>query len=94
VTASCLEVDELHHHLNDLEDRHEALSRAALDAVRAVRPKGHLFPDRLRSLPLQVKGAVAQGVRQGATSTLASMQVRSGWDLGRLEPGFPTETGH
>jgi hypothetical protein len=63
-----------------------------LDAVGLVRPEGHLLPDHLHSLPRQVKDAVAQGIRWGATNALASAQVRSGWDLGQLEPGFPTET--
>jgi hypothetical protein len=40
VAASRLEADELRCRLNDLEDYHEALPRAALDAVRVVRPEG------------------------------------------------------
>jgi hypothetical protein len=65
VAASSLEADELHCRLNDLEDYHKTLSRIAHDEVRVVRPKGYLLSDRLRSLPRQVRDAVALGVRQG-----------------------------
>jgi hypothetical protein len=88
VAASHLKGDELHCRLNDLEDRHEALSCAGLDTVRVVRLEGHLFPDHLRSLPRQVRDAVALGVRRGAANPLASGQVRFSWDLDRLEPEF------
>jgi hypothetical protein len=72
VIASRLEADELCCRLNDLENRHEDLELAALDAVRAVRLEGHLLPDRLQSLPLQVRGVVALGIRRGASNALAS----------------------
>jgi hypothetical protein len=58
-----------------------------------VRPEGRLLPDRLRSLLCQVRDTVAQGVRQEATSELASVWVCSSWDLTRLEPGFPMAIG-
>jgi hypothetical protein len=63
-TASRLEADELRHRWNDLEDRHKALARTVLDAVRVMRPEGHLLPNRLRSLPCQVRDVVALCVRQ------------------------------
>jgi hypothetical protein len=69
--ASRLEVDELRHRLNDLEDRHKALTRAALDVVRVMRQEGHLLPDHLRSLLRQFKDAVVLGVCRGATNALA-----------------------
>jgi hypothetical protein len=69
VAASRLEAEDLRCRLNDLEGRHEALARVALDAVRVVRPEGQLLPDRFRSLPHQVRGAVALGVFQGAATS-------------------------
>jgi hypothetical protein len=49
--ASHLEAVELRCCLYNLEDRHEALAHAVLDAVRVVRPEGHLLPNHLWSLP-------------------------------------------
>jgi hypothetical protein len=49
--ASHLEAVKLHCCLYNLEDCHEALAHAVLDAVRAVRPEGHLLPNHLWSLP-------------------------------------------
>jgi hypothetical protein len=78
VAASHFEVNELRCRLNDLEDCHEALDRAALDMVRVMRPEGHLLPDHLRFLPCQVRDAVALGIRRGAANMLASVQARFG----------------
>jgi hypothetical protein len=88
LATSRLEADELCSCLNDLEDHHETLSRAALDAMRVVRPEGHLLPDCLRSLPRQVRDAVVLAVCREAASALALTRVQSGWDLAWLEPGF------
>jgi hypothetical protein len=57
--ASRLDADELRRHLNDLEDCHKTLSRAAVDTVRVVQPEGRLLPNRLRSMPCQVRDVVA-----------------------------------
>jgi hypothetical protein len=70
--TSRLEADELCRRLNDLEDRSKALARAALDAVWVVRPEGHLFSDRLRSLLRQVRG------RQHASLGAGSIRLGSG----------------
>jgi hypothetical protein len=45
VSASHPEADDLRRHLNDLEGHNEALACAVLDAVRVVRPEGHLLLD-------------------------------------------------
>lgn len=65
MAALRLKVDEPYRRLNDLEDRHKALSHAALNMVRVMRPKGLLLLDRLRALPRQVRDAVALGIRRG-----------------------------
>jgi hypothetical protein len=65
VAASCLDAEKLYYRLNDLEDRHEALSRETLDVVQVLRPEGLLLPDHLRSLPRQVTDAVVLGIRRG-----------------------------
>jgi hypothetical protein len=70
VAASRLEVDELRCHLNDLEDRHEALACAALDKVRVARLEGHLLPNRLQSLPRQIRGAVVLAFARGPPARL------------------------
>jgi hypothetical protein len=77
VAASHLEADKLRLCLNYLQDHHEALSHVVLDAVWVLRPEGLLLPDRLCSLPRQIRDMVALGIRRGATNALASAQARS-----------------
>ena len=89
MAASREETERLRRWLDDLEERYEALSRAALDAVGILGTGGLLLLDRLRGIPDQVERAVELGIRQGTMLAFAMAQLRSGQDLRRLEPGFP-----
>ena len=92
MAASRGETKGLHRRLDDLEERYEALSRAALDAVGILGTGGLLLLDRLRGIPDQVEHAVELGIRRGAMLAFTAAQLRSGHDLCRLEPGFPEGT--
>jgi hypothetical protein len=50
----CEQVEELCRRLNDLEGRHDELTRAAEVTVVVVGPGLQLLPDRLRALPGRV----------------------------------------
>jgi hypothetical protein len=98
VAASRVQEDELRRRLNDLEDRHEALAHAALVAVRVIRLKGHLLPNRLWSLPLQVRDTVALGVHGGPPMRwpqcrLSSVGTWASWSLGSLWRSAPRSRG-
>ena len=92
MAASRGETEGLRRRLDDLEERYEALSRAALVAVGILVTGGLLLLDRLRGIPDQVERAVELGIRRGAMLAFAAAQLRSGQDLRRLEPGFPEGT--
>ena len=89
MAASRGETEGLRRRLDDLEERYEALSRAALDAVGILGTGGLLLFDRLRGIPDQVERAVELGIRRGAMLAFTAAQLCSGHDLCRLEPGFP-----
>ena len=89
MAASREETEGLRRWLDDLEERYEAISRAALDAVGILGTGGLLLLDRLRGIPDQVERAVELGIRRGAMLAFAAAQLCSGQDLRRLEPGFP-----
>ena len=88
MAASREETEGLRRWLDDLEERYEDLSHAALDAVGILGTGGLLLLDRLRGIPDQVECAVELGIRRGAMMAFAAAQLRSGQDLHRLEPGF------
>ena len=88
MAASREETEGLRRRLDDLEERYEALSRAALDAVGIQGTGGLLLLDRLRGIPDQVE----LGIRRGAMLAFTAAQLCSGHDLCRLEPGFPEGT--
>ena len=88
MAASREETEGLRRRLDDLEERYEALSRAALDAVGILGMGGLLLLDRLQGIPDQVE----LGIRRGAMLAFAAAQLRSGQDLCRLEPRFPEGT--
>jgi hypothetical protein len=92
LAASREETEGLRRWLDDLEERYEVLSRAALDAVGILGTGGLLLLDRLRGIPDQVEHAVELGICRGAMLAFAAAQLRSGHDLRRLEPGFPEGT--
>ena len=92
MAASREETEGLRRQLDNLEERYEALSRAALDAVGILGTGGLLLLDRLWGIPEQVECAVGLGIRRGAMLAFAAAQLRSGMDLRRLEPGFPKGT--
>ena len=89
MAASRGETKGLCRRLDDLEERYEALSHAALDAVGILGTGGLLLLDRHRGIPDQVERAVELGIRRGAMLAFAAAQLRSGQDLRRLGPGFP-----
>ena len=78
--------------LDDLEERYEVLSCAALDAVGILGTGGLLLLDGLRGILDQVERAAELGFHRGAMLAFAVAQLRSGQDLRRLEPGFPEGT--
>ena len=88
MATSCEETEGLRRQLDNLEERYEALSRAALDAVGIQGTGGLLLLDRLRGIPDQVE----LGIRRGAMLAFTAAQLCSGHDLCRLEPGFPEGT--
>jgi hypothetical protein len=69
------QAEELCRRLNDLEDRHDELTRAAEVAVAVVGPRLQLLPDHLRALPRRVQEAVRAGARQGAARALATTDI-------------------
>jgi hypothetical protein len=83
------QAEELRRRLNDLEDRHDELTRAAEVAVTVVGPGLQLLPDRLRALPRRVKEAVRAGARQGAARALATADVQVDFPLADLQPEWP-----
>ena len=92
MAASREETEGLRRQLDNLEERYEALSRAALDAVGILGTGGLLLLDHLQGIPNQVQRAVELGIRRGAMLAFAVAQLRSSQDLRRLEPGFPEGT--
>ena len=78
MAASCGETEGLCRQLDDLEERYEALSRAALDAVGILGTGELLLLDRLRGIPDQVERAVELGIRWGAMLAFATAQLHSG----------------
>ena len=87
------EAGELRRRLDELETRHDDLTRAAQVAVGVTRPELLLLPDRLRALPTRVREAVRSGVRRGAADALAAADLQSDdpW-LGTVPPGWPAGT--
>jgi hypothetical protein len=83
------QAEELRRHLNDLEDRHDDLTRAAEVAVAVVGPGLQLLPDRLRALPGRVQVAVRAGARQGAARALATADIQVEFPLADLQPEWP-----
>jgi hypothetical protein len=77
---------ELRHHLNDLEDRHDDLTRAAEVAIAVVGLGLQLLPDRLRALPRRVQEAVRAGARQGAARALSTADIQVEFPLADLQP--------
>ena len=74
--------------LDDLEERYEVLSCAALDAVGILGTGGLLLLDGLRCILDQVECVVELGIHRGVMMAFSAAQLRSGQDLHRLEPGF------
>ena len=85
------EADELRRHLNDVQDQCEVLLMAALSVFRVVWAEEPLLTDRLRALPGRIRAVVSLDARCGATTVLASVQLRSVsvLHLREFEPGFP-----
>ena len=92
MAASREETEGLHRWLDDLEERYEVLSYAALHAVGILGTGGLLLLDRLRGIPDQVEHAVELGIRRGAMLAFATAQLHSGQDLRWLEPDYPEGT--
>jgi hypothetical protein len=69
------QTEELRRRLNDLEDRHDELTRAMEVAVAVVSPELQLLPDRLRALP---------GARQGVARALATADIQVEFPLADL----------
>jgi hypothetical protein len=83
------QAEELCRRLNDLEDRHDELTRVAEVAVAVVGPGLQLLPDRLRALPRCVHEAVRAGARQGAARTLATADIQVNFPLADLQQEWP-----
>jgi hypothetical protein len=81
--------EKLHRRLNDLEDRHNDLTREAEVAVALVGPGIQLLPDRLRALPGRVQEAVCAGARQGAARALATADIQVEFPLADLQLEWP-----
>jgi len=92
LAASREETEGLRRRLDDLEERYEALSRAALDAVGILGTGGLLLLDHLQGIPDQVERAVELGIRRGAMLAFTAAQLHSGQDLRWLEPDYPEGT--
>lgn len=74
-------------------NRYEALRDAKTATVVLVRPPGLSFEERLRGLPVQIRGVARYGVRHGATAANAATHLRfqDSIDLRRVALGFPSE---
>jgi hypothetical protein len=73
------QVEELRRRLNDLEDRHDELTRAAEVAIAVVGPGLQLLPGR-------VQEAVRAGARQGAARVLAMADIQVEFPLADMQP--------
>jgi hypothetical protein len=80
------QAEELRRHLNDLEDRHDELTRVAEVAIAVVGPGLQLLPDRLRALPRRVQEAVRAGALQGAARALATADIQVDFPLADVTP--------
>jgi hypothetical protein len=83
------QAEELRHRLNDLEDRHDDLTRAAEVAIAVVGPGLQLLPDRLRALPGRVQEAVRAGAHQGAARALATADIQVEFHLADVQLEWP-----
>jgi hypothetical protein len=83
------QAEELRRCLNDLEDRHDELTRAAEVAVAVVGSGLQLLLDRLLALPRRVQEAVLAGARQGAARALATAYIQVDFPLADLQLEWP-----
>jgi hypothetical protein len=83
------QAEELRRRLNDLEDRHDELMRAAEVAVAVVGPGLQLLPDHLHALPRRVQEAVRAGAHQGAACALATADIQVDFPLADLQLEWP-----
>ena len=72
-----------------MQDQHEAVEDGVLAVFHVVEPRAPMRVDQLHALPEIVRSAVRLGIRRGATTALASIQLRTGMHLGGIDPGFP-----
>ena len=72
-----------------MEDQHEALEDGALAVFRVVEPQAPMRVDLLHALPEIIRSSVRLGIRRGAAAALASVRLRTGVQLGGIDPGFP-----
>jgi hypothetical protein len=83
------EIKEAHHREIDLENRHEILQWVAYGAVAAINARCVSLENRLQDIPVHAREVATHGVRYGAGTTLAAMQLCLGYKLCHLEPSFP-----
>jgi hypothetical protein len=83
------EIKEARHREIDLENRHEILQWVAHGAVAAINARGVSLENRLQDIPVHAREVATHGVRYGAGTALAAMQLCLGYKLRHLEPSFP-----
>ena len=83
------EVTDLQRCLGEVEDQREALEDGALTIFRVVKPRASMRVDQLHALSDIIRLAVRLGICRGATTALASIQLRIGMHLEGIDPSFP-----
>ena len=83
------EVTDLQRRLGEVEDQREALEDGALTIFSVVKPRASMRVDQLHALSDIIRLAVRLGICRGATTALASIQLRIGMHLGGIDPSFP-----
>ena len=83
------EVTDLQHRLGEVEDQREALVDGTLVVFHVVEPQAPMRVDQLHALPEIIRSSVRLGIRRGAATALATVRLRTGTQLGGIDPGFP-----